>query len=48
MARVWQRYLGSTRRNTKAAKRKAAKPQDKKVSHGGHAHRTVNAPKAPW
>lgn len=45
MARVWQRYLGSTKRAAKASRRKPVKPKDKTVSHGGHVHRTVNAPK---
>jgi hypothetical protein len=46
MARVWQRYLGSTRRAAKASRRKPRKPQDVRVQGAGHKHRTVNAPKA--
>jgi hypothetical protein len=39
-ARVSRRATSSRR------KKAAAKPKDVKVKHGGHAHRTVNAPKA--
>lgn len=43
MARIWQRYNPPKR---SGGRRKAAKPKDVKVNHGGHKRRTVNAPKA--
>lgn len=46
MARVWQRYIGSSTRAAVASRRKPKKPKDVKVSHGGHKRRTVNAPKS--
>lgn len=46
MARVWQRYLGSSARASAASRRKPKKPKDVKVNHGGHKRRTVNAPRA--
>lgn len=36
----------ATSNRRKAAK--AKKPKDNRVRHGGHAHRTVNAPKGIW
>jgi len=38
---------GTRHRRAKARRAaKAKKPKDARVKHGGHAHRTVNAPKA--
>jgi hypothetical protein len=35
-----------SRRAKTSRRAKAKKPKDVKVKHGGHSHRTVNAPKA--
>lgn len=45
MARA--RAAHKARRAKSSRRAKAKKPQDVHVKHGGHAHRTVNAPK-PW
>lgn len=44
----WQRATAIAKRTTATKRAKAKKPKDTRVKHGGHTHRTVNAPKGAW